>query len=100
MVIHDEGDQFLLIGWGFQVTFKSANPRAHFTGILKFEEKDIDNKCMKTVRLLNGDETRSGRCAVMPSEDPDYGGFPISITVPARTGIAMCQPYALCDWDR
>ncbi|KAG9666645.1 glycoside hydrolase, partial [Aureobasidium melanogenum] len=95
-----DNNHFLLIGWGFQVTFKHKSPKAHFTGILRFEEIDVDDAntgAMRTVRLLNGDETQSGKFAIMPSEDPDYGGFPISVTVPARTGIAMCQPYALFD---
>jgi hypothetical protein len=33
----------------------------------------------------------------MPSEDPDYGGFPISVTIPARTMIAEVEVYALQD---
>ena len=99
MVIHLENDQFLLLGWGFQVSYKHKSPDAHFSGILKFEEMDVDggSRELRTVRLLNGDETRSGLFAIMPSEDPDYGGFPISVTIPARTGIAICQPYALFD---
>jgi hypothetical protein len=100
MVIHTEDDRFLLIGWGYQVTFKHSSPKAHFTGILDFREMDVDGKRtgeLRTVRLLNGDETQSGKYVIMPTEDPDYGGFPISVTIPARTGIAMCQPYALFD---
>ncbi|THW45124.1 beta-galactosidase [Aureobasidium pullulans] len=99
MVIHLEDDQFLLLGRGFQLNFKHNSSDAHFSGILKFEEIDVDggSKELRTVRLLNGDETRSGLFAIMPSDDPDYGGFPISVTIPARTGIAICQPYALFD---
>ncbi|KAF2151513.1 glycoside hydrolase family 35 protein [Myriangium duriaei CBS 260.36] len=98
MIIHVKVDEFLLIGWGFQVTFQSKAPNAIFTGLLKFEERDVVNVAtgeMETLRWLNGDETRSGQHAIMPSEDPDYDGFPISITIPAGTGIAMCQPYVL-----
>jgi hypothetical protein len=100
MVVWTEDDSFLLIGWGFQVTFKHKSPKAHFNGILRFEEvevEDVKTGSLRTVRLLNGDETQSGKFAIMPSEDPDYGDFPISITIPARTGIAVCQPYALFD---
>ncbi|KAI7493128.1 glycoside hydrolase [Hortaea werneckii] len=98
MVIHlQPEDAFLLIGKGYQVSFQSRDERAHFSGILRFEEKDVEGDELRTVRLLNGDETRSGKCAVMPADDPDYGGFPISITIPARTGIAVCQPYALME---
>lgn len=50
---------------------------------------------MRDGRVLNGDETRSGEVAIMPSDDPDYGDFPISITVPARTSVAECEVYAL-----
>jgi hypothetical protein len=98
MVIWTGDDGFLLIGWGFQVTFKHNSPAAHFNGILKFEEVEVDDiktGSLRTVRFLNGDETQSGKYAIMPSENPDYGDFPISITIPARTGIAVCQPYAL-----
>lgn len=100
MVVQIDKDRFLLVGRGFQVSFTSNDPRAYFSGILRMEEKDIDEQGdMRTVRLLNGDETRSGRAAVMPSESPDYGGFPISITIPSRTGIAVCEPYALFDQE-
>ncbi|KAI7207156.1 glycoside hydrolase [Hortaea werneckii] len=97
MVIQLQRDEFLLIGKGYQVSFQSRDERAHFTGILRFEEKDVEGGELRTVRLLNGDETRSGKSAVMPADDPDYGGFPVSITIPARTAIAVCQPYALIE---
>jgi hypothetical protein len=44
---------------------------------------------------LNGDETRSGTVAVMPSESPEYGGVPVAILIPAVTRIAEVQAYAL-----
>ncbi|KAI1774310.1 glycoside hydrolase [Hypoxylon cercidicola] len=100
MVIHLGGAKFLLIGWGFQVRVKSLSPKATFTGILRFEEKtvvDRETGELRTQRRLNGDETRSGKFAMMPSEDPDYGGFPISVTIPARTMIAELEVYALED---
>ena len=70
------------------------------TGILRFEEKYVVNKetgQLATLRALNGDETRSGRFAMMPSEDPDYGGFPICVTIPARTMIAEVEFYDVAD---
>ena len=98
MVISLTGNIFLLVGWGFQVEFASADQSASFSGILNFEEKEISESGeMNTLRRLNGDETRSGKVAIMPSHDPDYGGFPISITIPAHTGIATCEPYAIFD---
>lgn len=76
MVIRQEDGSFLLIGWGFQVTFKSTNPKSTFTGILYAEEKKVDvNQNLTTLRVMNGDETRSGAFYIMPSEDPDYGEF-------------------------
>lgn len=96
LVIYLGKDNFMLVGWGFQVEF--AHESAPFTGILSFEEKEVQaDDSLKTLRMLNGDETRSGLWCMMPSEDPDYGGFPISVTIPARTCIATAEPYAL--WD-
>lgn len=105
MVIHlsdasTTRSRYLLIGFGFMITFKSSDKRAHFSGILNFEEKESvvaqDGKqALKTARMLNGDETRSGKHVVMPGEDPDYGTFPICVTIPGRTGIAECEAYAL-----
>ncbi|KAH6874037.1 glycoside hydrolase superfamily [Thelonectria olida] len=96
MVLHRGHGKFLLIGWGFQVRAKAVDQNSSFTGILKFEEKavaDEETGRLRTVRLLNGDETRSGSFAMMPNEEPDYSGFPISVTVPARTMIAEVTFY-------
>jgi hypothetical protein len=96
IVIHQGEGRFLLVGSGFQVTFKSTNPKVTFTGILKCEEKTVDNDGnLHTLRTMNGDETRSGSFMMMPSEDPDYGGFPIRVTIPARTYIAECTAYSV-----
>ena len=92
------GSRFLLIGWGFQVSFTSTRPGVHFSGILSFEEKEVVDSMtgeLRTRRLLNGDETRSGQYAVMPNENPDYGDCPIPITIPAGTAIAEVEVYAL-----
>ncbi|KAG8163079.1 hypothetical protein KVR01_007557 [Diaporthe batatas] len=100
MVIDRGNGKFLLIGWGFQVSAKAVSTDSTFTGILKFEEKAVDDEetgRLRTVRVLNGDETRSGEFAMMPNEDPDYGGFPISVTVPARTMIAEVTFYSISD---
>jgi len=89
---------FLLIGSGFQVKFTHPSPRAHFTGLLGLAEQrvtDAATGAMETVRRLNGDETRSGAWAMMPVEEPDYGGYPIAITVPMGTGVVRCEVYAL-----
>lgn len=97
MVMHLGGAKFLLIGWGFQVRAVSTNPKIKFNGILSMEEKAVEDRAtgkLRTVRTLGGDETRSGAQAMMPNEDPDYGGFPIAVTIPARTGIAEVEFYA------
>lgn len=102
MIVHTGGQgktaTFLLIGHGFQAVFKSMSPSSHFTGILSMCEKKVVNKDtgeLKTVRRLGGDETRSGAFAVMPNANPDYGGFPICVTVPAETMIAEVVAYYL-----
>ncbi|KAH7390647.1 glycoside hydrolase superfamily [Pyrenochaeta sp. MPI-SDFR-AT-0127] len=101
MIIHLGGDSskgtFLLIGWGFQVFFTATDPKSSFTGILRFEEKLVDPKTreLRTLRVFGGDESRGGICAVMPNPDPDYGGFPICITIPANTMLAECTVYCL-----
>jgi len=96
MVIHQGGGKFLLIGWGFHIEARATSASASFTGILSFEEKVVEDKStgkLRTLRRLNGDETRSGIYAMMPNEEPDYGGFPICVTVPARTMIAELEVY-------
>ncbi|KAI9737343.1 MAG: hypothetical protein M1834_009497 [Cirrosporium novae-zelandiae] len=97
MVIFTPPSTFLLIGWGFQALFKSVSSKSTFTGILRFVEKEVvgENGELKTLRVLNGDETRSGIFAMMPNEEPDYGGFPICVTIPAKTMIAECEVYSL-----
>ncbi|PVH97747.1 glycoside hydrolase family 35 protein [Periconia macrospinosa] len=97
MVIHQGEGKFLCVGWGFNVSFQSTNPKSTFTGILHAEEKEVDANTgeLSTVKLLGGDETRSGEFLIMPNEDPDYGGFPIAVTIPARTCVAECWAYSL-----
>lgn len=96
IVIHQRNGKFLLVGWVFQVTFKSTNAKSTFTGILHSEEKEADEQGnLTTARIMNGDETRSGAFYIMPNEDPDYGRFPIAVTIPSRTMIAECTAYSV-----
>jgi hypothetical protein len=96
LVMHQGDGKFLLIGAGFQVSFQSTNSSATFTGILKVDEKIVDMEgSLRTLRTLNGDETKGGACVIMPNKDPDYGGFPIRVTIPARTCIAECTVYSI-----
>ncbi|KAJ5751708.1 hypothetical protein N7520_008625 [Penicillium odoratum] len=83
MVIHLGGPRFLLIGWGFQARARAWS--FSFTGFLSFREKVVDKGEVRLLRVLNGDEARSGKFAMMPNEDSDCGGFPICMTISART---------------
>ena len=94
MVIHLGNARFLLVGRGFNASFRSTRDEATFTGILWAQEKEVnENGDLETLRILNGDETRSGEFVIMPNDDPDYGGFPIAVTIPARTCIAEVKAY-------
>lgn len=96
IVLHQGEGKFLLIGAGFQTTFKSTNPKSTFTGILSSVEKEVDEGGnLSTLRTMNGDETRSGAFMIMPSENPDYNSFPIRVTIPARTYVAEVVAYSL-----
>jgi hypothetical protein len=97
MIIHQGNGKYLCAGWGFSVYFKGTNAQSTFTGILHAEEKNVNPETceLTTLRLLGGDETKSGAFLTMPNEDPDYGGFPIAVTIPARTGIAECWLYSI-----
>lgn len=96
LVIHQGDGRFLLVGAGFQTTFRSTNPRSTFSGILSATEKEMDQDGnLSTLRTMNGDETRSGAFMIMPTEKPDYGGFPIRVTIPARTYVAEAIAYSL-----
>lgn len=101
LIIRQPDGRFLIAGYGFQVHFDSTDPDSTFTGILDVNELEADGSgTLKTARLLNGDETMHGTCVVMPSENPDYGGFPIPSSIPARTFLADCLPYFLKETQR
>jgi beta-galactosidase GanA len=95
--------RFLLVGRGFQVRFRGLEDGVTFTGILQALEKEVDEGDegndgeLRTLRMLNGDETRSGEFLIMPNEEPDYGGFPIAVTIPARTCIAEVEAYTISE---
>lgn len=96
MIIQLSVNRFLLVGEGFQVGFSSTCSDTTFNGILAFTEKVFDTQTgeLRTGRSLNGDETRSGQFAIMPSTQPDLGSFPICITIPARSRVAEVELYA------
>ncbi|KAL2693475.1 hypothetical protein Neosp_000035 [[Neocosmospora] mangrovei] len=96
MIIHRGDGRFLFIGQGYQVTFENVDPSTVYTGVLEFFELLVDNDGNLTrSRALNGDERMSGELAIMPSEKPDDGGFPIRVLVPARTYLAECVAYSI-----
>ncbi|KAL3490039.1 glycoside hydrolase superfamily [Aspergillus germanicus] len=92
--------RFLVVGRGFQVRFRGLEDGVTFTGILEALEKEVDEDNdgeLRTLRVLNGDETRGGEFLIMPNEEPDYGGFPIAVTIPARTCIAEVEAYTISE---
>jgi hypothetical protein len=89
---------FLLVGEGFQVEFSRHKGPEAFVSLLSFTELDIVDGEVQRLRFLNGDETSSHTTATvarMPGPNPDYGEFPIAISIPSRSRIAECVPYSL-----
>lgn len=98
IIIQLEQHRFLIIGSAFKVQFSAKSETASYTGILQVLEKSVlgpRNGVLRTERKFNGDETRSGTWVNMPSENPDYGGSCVPITIPARTMIAEVEVYWL-----
>ncbi|CAH0055025.1 unnamed protein product [Clonostachys solani] len=98
MIIEIHVGRYLIIGDGFKVEFKSRSATSTFTGILRAEEKSVQNTvtgALRTERVLNGDETRSGKWVNMPSENPDYGDGFIPLLTPAGTRIVEAQVYSI-----
>jgi hypothetical protein len=100
LVILQTDNTFLLIGEGFEIRFVSTGASS-LCSILSFDELDVEGNSLVRRRRLNGDETmrRDGTVARMPWSKPDYGDFPICISIPSRTKIAQCTPYALYDLE-
>jgi len=91
-------DAFLLIGEGFIVAFASTDPQSTFTGLTHMHEKEVVDELtgeLVTKRKFNGDETGCGQVAIMPSEKPDGGWYPIATYIPSRTRIAECEVYSI-----
>jgi hypothetical protein len=62
-------------------------------------KKVDDNGKLRTLRILNGDETRIGKFLTRSNDKPDYGGFPIAVTMPAKTCIAEVGVYYVIEED-
>ncbi|KAF3403225.1 hypothetical protein DPV78_004247 [Talaromyces pinophilus] len=96
MIIRLADHKFLLVGYGFQASFKGVKKGCTFTGILGARELEVaEDGHFRQLRVFNGDETRGGISLVMPNEEPDYGDIPIATSIPARTGIAEIEVYTL-----
>ncbi|BEI83413.1 hypothetical protein CcaverHIS002_0400170 [Cutaneotrichosporon cavernicola] len=97
IIIQTASNKFFLIGAGYQIKFSSNRKDATYTGLLSFDEKEVDDRGeLRTGRLLNGDETQQGMAVVMPSKEIDFGDFWfIAMQVPARTRLAECTVYSL-----
>jgi len=99
MVIFQGDSRFLLIiGEGFQLVLTPRSAKKTFTGILSFKEKEVVDPAtgeLVTCRMLNDDETRCGNFVIMPGSEPDYGNYPVCVTIQAPTRIAEVEPYAL-----
>lgn len=94
MIIKLANYKFLVVGYGFQASFKSAKRGVGLTGILSVKELEVSEQGnLRLLRLLNGDETRRGLALVMPNKDSDYGEIPIATSIPSRTGIAEIEVY-------
>jgi hypothetical protein len=98
MILYQGDNTFLCVGRVFHVYFNSVHKEATFTGILWAKELEyMKDGSPRPLRILNGDETRSGEFLMMPNDGPDHGGFPIAVTIPARTCIAQVQPYYIAE---
>ena len=98
MVIRLADHKFLVVGYGFQASFKDTGEGVVLTGILSAKELEAgEDGRLRVLRWLNGDETSGGAAMVMPNEEPDYGDSPIPVTIPARTGIAEIELYSLTE---
>ncbi|KAJ6077073.1 uncharacterized protein N7446_000009 [Penicillium canescens] len=96
MIIRLADHKFLLVGYGFQASFKSVKKGCTFTGILSAKELEVTGDGnFRQLRVFNGDETRGGISLVMPNEEPDYGDVPIATSIPSRTAIAEIEVYTL-----
>jgi hypothetical protein len=98
IILHRGPGNFMIIGMGFKVQFDSLSPTSQFTGILTCTEKsvlDAYQGTFKTLRKLNGDETKGGSWCNMPNETPDYGDQFIPMCIPAGTMITEVQVYSL-----
>lgn len=96
MIIRQPRAKYLVAGLGILVSFTYMNPKSNFSGILRAEEKEMgQDSSLRTLRVLNGDETNHGTILILASQNPDVGIVPIPVFAPARTMIAECMPYSL-----
>lgn len=96
LVMRLPNGNFLCAGFGYEVLFESTNSQSTFTGILDCKEMEAnEDGTLRVSRILGGDETQHGTRITMPSEKPDFAGFPIPFIIPARTMMVECSAYSL-----
>ena len=96
VIIHQSDDTFLLIGEGYRVVFTSTQQGKEWSGVCTFTEKQVaEDGSLRSVRLLNGDETLGGKWAQMPGPDPGYNGVRVWVLAPSRTKIAEVTAYTI-----
>ncbi|ANB11762.1 beta-galactosidase [Sugiyamaella lignohabitans] len=98
IIINYSPDSFVLVGTGFQVTLTAADNQLQ-AGIAKVQEIYFENENLRTLRWMNGDETQSGACIMMPSEKIDYGDFPVAISIPAGSKMAIAHAYTIPSYE-
>ncbi|KXT12691.1 hypothetical protein AC579_3268, partial [Pseudocercospora musae] len=99
MIIQLDENQFLLIGWGYQVSFTTKRSGVQFTGIRRFDEMAVVAPFargeMRTLRSMMNNQMPEGLCvAVMPGSTAISGGGAMA---PYGSGIALCEPYTLLE---
>ncbi|KAF7190504.1 hypothetical protein HII31_08218 [Pseudocercospora fuligena] len=99
MVIQLDENRFLLVGWGYQVSFTSRRSDVKFTGITRFDEMAVITPFasgeMRTLRSMMNSQMREGLCvAVMPGSTAISGGGAMA---PHGSGIAICEPYTVLE---
>jgi hypothetical protein len=55
---------------------------------------DFETGKLTILSKLNDDETRNGKFCITPNDGPDYGGFLICVTIPARIMVAEVEEYS------
>ncbi|KAK9454619.1 glycoside hydrolase [Dipodascopsis uninucleata] len=92
MIMRTNADEFLGVGFGFNVSFSTDSGRR--IEILSIHEGHfLDEGKFKETRRLNGDETASMSRWNFAVVNPDYGDYHVPICYPATTAISFCKIF-------